>query len=153
MDQTIAHPTAARGRFRSVLIFAVIAGGGLASCASVEEKHLDSWTGQPVAALEGHPNLVTLPVVRTITPDGTRLWRYVDGFDPVKCAEGNRIVSADINFKTYERFAVCMGQKSACNHVFYIKNSVIDRYALIATGNALCASSTKWSPGQRGSAY
>jgi hypothetical protein len=153
MAKTIARKTAAQGRFRSLVIFGAIWGFGLAGCASVQEKHLDRWTGQPIALLEGHPNLVTLPVVRTIMPDGTRLLRYVDGFDPLKCAEGNRIVSTDINFKTYERFSVCMGQKSACNHVFYIKNNVIDRYALIATGNALCRSSAKWSPGQRGSTY
>ena len=150
MDNTIACKAAAQGRFRSLVIFAAVWGFGLAGCASVQEKHLDRWTGQPIEALEGHSNLVTLPVVRTIMPDGTRLWRYADGSDPLKCAEGNRIVSTDINFKTYERFSVCMGQKSACNHVFYIKNKVIDRYALIATGNALCRSSEKWSPDQRG---
>jgi len=152
MDNTIARETAAQARFWFLVVFSAVWGFGLAGCASVQEKRLDRWTGQPIAALEGHPNLVTLPFVRTTMPDGTRLWRYVDGFDPLKCAEGNRIVSTDINFTTYERFSVCMGQKSACNHVFFIKNNVIDRYALIATGNALCRS-TKWNLDQRGSTY
>lgn len=143
---------AAKNRSRPIVILSAILGFGLSACATVKETHLDVWLGQPIAKLGGHPNLMALPVVRTITPDGTRLWRYVDGVDPSRCSEGNRIFSADVNYKTYERFAVCMSGKTACNHIFYIVDATVVNYALIATGDAICNSSAKWSPGYRGSA-
>lgn len=136
--------------FRWLPRIAITATLGLAACSSVQEKHLSHWQGQPLAALEQHPTFGSLPVIRTATPDGTLIWRYVQGFDPLKCAEGNRVVSSDINFKSYERFSICMGQKSACNHVFYVKDKLIKNYALVATGGASCTSGVKWSPGHRG---
>ena len=123
---------------------------GLAACSSVQEKHLSRWQGQPLAALEQHPTFGSMPVIRTVTPDGTLIWRYVQGFDPLKCAEGNRVVSSDINFKSYERFSICMGQKPACNHIFYVKDKLIKNYALVGTGGARCTSGAKWSPDNRG---
>jgi hypothetical protein len=136
----------------SRVMLAAILGFSLSGCAAVQETHLDGWLGQPVATLAGHPNLAALPVIRTITPDGTRLWRYLDGFDTSKCSEGNRIFSSDVNYKTYERFAVCMSGKAACNHIFYIINATVVNYALIATGDASCKSNAKWGPGYRGGA-
>jgi hypothetical protein len=123
---------------------------GLAACSSVQEKHLNRWEGQPLAALERHPIFGSLPAIRTVTPDGTLIWRYVQGFDPLKCSEGNRVVSSDINFKSYERFSICMDKKSACNHIFYAKDKLVKNYALVATGGARCTSGSKWNPDHRG---
>ena len=141
----------AAGRCRLKVMLTLLI-SGLSGCASVQETHLNGWIGQPLAALTSHPTLMALPVVRTITPDGSRLWRYVDGFNPSKCSEGSRVFSADVSYKTYERFAVCMSGEAACNHIFHIANTKIVSYSLIATGVAICNSNAKWSPGYRGAA-
>ena len=37
----------------------------------MRQADLDAWVGQPVAALETHPFFVTVPVVKTVSSDGT----------------------------------------------------------------------------------
>jgi len=53
----------------------------LCGCATmgVHDEDVNAWAGRPVSDLDKHPIFVTIPAVRTATPDGTEIRNYVNG--------------------------------------------------------------------------
>src|SRR5271170_6986939 len=110
----------------------------LSGCATVHQEDLDSWKGVPVAELEKHPFLMTLPVVRTVATDGTEIRRYVNGRNIASCSGGGSVFNGIVNMATYSTFSNCMQTFAACNAVFYIKGGYIQDVAAIGTGGMRC---------------
>jgi hypothetical protein len=81
---------------------------GLAGCARVHQEDLDAWRGVPVSELEAQPFFLTLPVVRTVTSDGTEIRRYVNGRNVSSCSGGGAVFKGTIDSATYNTFSECM---------------------------------------------
>lgn len=92
-----------------VLLTAILAGCG---SLVVRQADLDAWIGQPIAALEAHPIFLTMPVVKTVTSDGTEIWNFVNGADVAGCSGGASVYSGTVNFATYTTFSNCMAKKN-----------------------------------------
>jgi hypothetical protein len=118
----------------------------------VHQEDVDAWTGAPVAALETHPIFMTMPVVRTVTSDGTEVRRYVNGRNLSSCSGGGAVFNGTIDAATYNTFSNCMQTFAACNNIFYIKNGYVQQYTAIGTGGLGCYTDASLRPGFRGSA-
>lgn len=118
----------------------------VAGCGTVRQIDLDSWVGQPVAALETHPFFITVPVVKTVASDGTEIWNYVNGAEIGSCSRGGSIFSGPVNFATYTSFSNCVAQTMACNNIFYIKDKVVLRFIPVGTGGARCMTDETLQP-------
>ena len=110
---------------RSPLVTAVCV--ALSGCATVHQEDFDAWKGAPVAALETHPILMTMPVVRTVASDGTEIRRYVNGGKVSSCSGGGAVFKGAID-ATYDSFSSCMQTFAACNNIFYIKDGYVQQY-------------------------
>lgn len=121
------------------------------ACASVRQVDLDSWVGQPVVALETHPVFLTVPVVKTVASDGTEIWNYVNGANLGQCSGGGAVWGKQVNYASYSQFSSCIQRFAACNNIFYIKGSRIQRYTPIGTGGASCYTTEQLQPQFRGS--
>ena len=69
-------------RFTALVMCLIV----LEGCAAVHQEDLDAWRGVPVSELEAQPFFLTLPVVRTVTSDGTEIRRYVKGYSGLGAA-------------------------------------------------------------------
>jgi hypothetical protein len=114
-------------------LFAILSG-----CATVRQVDLDSWVGQPVAALETHPVFLTIPVVKTQTSDGTEIWNYVNGRNIGSCTGGGSVYAGRVDFATYNKFSSCVSGFAACNNIFYIRDGRIVRYTPVGSGGMRC---------------
>lgn len=120
----------------------------LFGCGSlvVRQVDLDAWVDQPIAALEAHPIFLTMPVVKTVTSDGTEIWNFVNGADTGGCSGGGSVFSGTVNFATYTTFSNCMARRMACNNIFYIKEKTVRRYVPVGTGGARCVTDATLQP-------
>src|SRR5438105_4789228 len=118
----------------------IAAGAGLVipACMAVREADLRSWQGRPVAELEKHPVFLTMPVVRTVTSDGTEIRNYVAARNAGKCSPDGSIFSSNVTHDAYNQFISCMQAYATCQNIFAIKAGVIERYTPIGTGGAGC---------------
>jgi hypothetical protein len=132
-------------RLPAISLFALLAG-----CASVRQVDLDSWIGQPVAALETHPIFITVPVLKTIASDGTEIWNYVNGANVGQCTGGGNVYGRQLSSTSYTQFASCMQQFAACNNIFYIRGGIVQRYTPIGTGGMRCYTTEQLQPNYRG---
>src|SRR5579863_2289143 len=142
-------------RFWSAVTVTITMAGGclaLSGCAAVHQEDLDAWKGAPVAELEKHPFLMTLPVVRTVASDGTEIRRYINGRNIESCSGGGAVFKGVVDSATYNTFSNCMQTFAACNAVFYIKDGHIQDVAAIGTGGMRCYTDETLRPGFRGSA-
>ena len=73
----------------------------LTACPSVRQADLDARAGQPVSALEKHPVFLTMPVVRTVTSDGTEIRNYINGRNVARCSGGGNVFASSVDFATY----------------------------------------------------
>ena len=135
-------------RFTALLMCVIV----LQGCAGVQQEDLDAWKGVPVSELEAQPFFLTLPVVRTVTSDGTEIRRYINGRNISSCSGGGAVFKGTIDSATYNTFSECMQAFAACNNIFYIKNGYVQQYLAIGTGGVRCLTTAELRPGYRGSA-
>jgi hypothetical protein len=146
-------PTATGGLLTAIwLMAALFVYLALSACATVHQEDLDAWVGHPVSDLEKHPILLTMPVVRTTTSDGTEIRDYVNGRNFSECSAGGTMFAGQVNFATYNNFTSCMQRFAACHGIFYIKNGVIDHVSAIGTGGMRCYTNETLRPGFSGAA-
>lgn len=124
----------------------------ITACVSVRQEDRDAWIGQPVSKLDLHPVFLTIPVVRTITPDGTEIRNYINGQNIGYCSNSGSIYSGMISYASYNSFVSCVSKFAACNNIFYIKNGVVKQYTPIGTGGASCYTNDAARPDFNGSA-
>src|SRR5690349_19137497 len=116
----------------------------------VHQEDLDAWVGQPSAMLDRHPFFLTLPVVRTVTPDGTQIRNYVNGANISNCSGSGAIYGSDVSFATYNQFVACIQRAAACNNIFYIKDDRVVQYVPVGTGGVRCITDARLRPGFSG---
>jgi hypothetical protein len=93
----------------------------IAGCASVRQADLDAWRDAPVAALDSHAVFATLPVNRTVFPNGVEVRNYVNTGGATSCPTAPLAGG----FQT----ARCTGTQAPCNNLFYIKEGRVLSYA------------------------
>ena len=130
----------------AIIVFAISA------CVSVRQEDRISWIGQPVSKLDLHPVFLTIPVVRTITPDGTEIRNYVNGQNIGYCSNSGSIYNGLIPYASYNSFSACASRFAACNNIFYIKGGIVKQYTPIGTGGASCYTTDASKPDFNGSA-
>lgn len=133
---------------RTALVLTLVA--ALAGCASVRQEDLDAWVGQPVSVLETHPVFITIPVVKTVTSDGTQIWNYVNSANIAACSGGGGVYGSTINYAQYNQFASCVQRLVACNNIFFIRDGKVQRYTPVGTGGAMCYTNEKLQPNSKG---
>jgi len=134
-------------RFAMLILSTLMAFG----CASVHQDDLDTWKGRPVSDIEKHPIFVTMPVVRTVTSDGTELRDYVNGQNVAQCSSGGTVFNGVVNMASYNSFMSCTQKIQACHGIFTIKNGTVESLSAIGTGGARCYSNESMRPGFSGS--
>jgi hypothetical protein len=96
------------------------------------QEDVDAWTGAPVAALETHPIFMTMPVVRTVTSDGTEVRRYVNGRNFSSCSGGGAVFNGTIDMATYNTFSNCMQTFAAPISIRYAKHVLRCRISVLS---------------------
>lgn len=144
----------------------VLASFVLIGCASVRQEDLSAWNNQPISALETHPVFNTIPLVKTVTSDGTELWNFVNGAHTSSCSASagitsntlgtslvsrSTIQSSYVTQAQYNAFSSCSARFLACNNIFTVKNGRVIRYTPIGTGGARCYTNDMLKPGFSGS--
>jgi hypothetical protein len=130
----------------------IIASLFISGCQSVHQEDLVSWEGAPVSALDAHPFFLTLPMVRTVTADGTEIRNYVNGRNIGSCGGGGSVYGGTVDMATYRQFSSCTSPFAACNNIFYIKNGRIIRYTPTGSGGTHCMTNEQLRPGFTGPA-
>lgn len=115
----------------------------IAGCASVRPADLDAWVGQPVSALDTQPFFLTLPVVKTMTPEGIEIRNYVNGMDTASCSGFG---SSYVNYSSWSTTQSCVAQFRACNNIFYIRDGRVLSYRPTPSGGARCATDARVRP-------
>ncbi len=123
----------------------------LIGCATVRQEDLNAWVGQPVSALDIHPVWITVPLVRTITPDGVEIRNYINGAQVSTCSRGGVVTGGVVDYATYTSFTQCMAREMACHNIFVIRNGVVERYTPVGRGGAMCYTTSALQPGFNGS--
>ena len=124
----------------------------LTSCASqpgVRSEDLEAWVGVPVTELDKHPFFLTVPLVRTMTPDGIEIRNYVNGRNVSSCSNNGAVFSGTISFANYNSFTSCMTNFAACNNIFYIRQGKVEAYVPVGTGGSGCMTDARLRPGFR----
>ena len=119
----------------------------LAACVSVREADTSAWVGAPISALDKHPVFITLPMVRTVTPDGTEIRNYINGGNIAMCSGGGDVYSGIQNFSSYSAFSTCMARFAACNNLFYVRGGKVQSYVPTGTGGGVCYTDERTRPG------
>ena len=119
---------------------------GLLGCASVDKADLAAWTGQSVVALENHPFFAALPLVMTQTSDGTALRHYVEGANLGPCLGHRPDTRGMVDYSSYTEVASCLERLASCGHVFALRDGRVVRYAVAATGGAVCRTNESMRP-------
>ena len=136
-------------RLRTLLAFLAVT---IASCAplmGVREGDLEAWVGVPASELDRHPFFITVPLVKTMTPDGTEIRNYVNGRNFASCTNTGAVFGGTISFASYNSFTSCMANFAACNNIFYIKQSKVEAYVPVGTGGLRCYTDARLRPGFR----
>jgi hypothetical protein len=120
------------------------------ACTGVREADLQAWQGAPASELDLHPIFITVPVIRTISSDGTEIRNYVNGRNTGECTGGGSIVGPTINQTSFSQFMTCMQGFAACNNIFYIKDGRVIRYTPVGTGGMRCYTDERLRPGFHG---
>ena len=129
---------------------AVLLMASLLGCATVHPEDTEAWVGQPVTVLEKHPLFLTMPVVKTRASDGTEIWNYVSGRDVSSCSQNGALFGRRVTWGTYTGFVDCTSRFQACNNIFYIKDSRVQRVVVMPSGGALCSTDQRFLPGYSG---
>ena len=129
----------------------LVAVGLLAGCGSVHQEDLDAWVGQPVSLLDIQPFFLTLPVVKTVTPDGIEIRNYVNGANTASCwgsgfGEADAYNQQYITYANFTQVQSCISQFSACNNIFYIKDGRVIEYVPTPSGRARCMTDDRVRP-------
>jgi hypothetical protein len=119
-------------------------------CQTVHQEDLVAWEGAPVFALDAHPFFLTLPMVRTVTADGTEIRNYVNGANVEGCGGGGSVYGGTVSMATYQQFTSCTSRFAACNNIFYIKDGRVIRYTPVGSGGARCKTYEQLRPGFKG---
>ena len=124
----------------------------VSGCQTVHQEDLASWEGAPVSDLDTHPIFITIPMVRTVTSDGTEIRNYINGASVGSCSGGGGVYTGVVSMATYQQFSSCMARFAACHGIFYIKDGRVVRATAIGTGGARCYTNETFRPGFRGPA-
>lgn len=102
----------------------------LSACSSlvVHQQDLDAWVGAPVEALDTHAFFITVPMSRTLGPNGVEIRNYVHGADVSSCFSNAGAIRSG-NFVNSSAFTSCSSGQVVCNNVFYIKDGKVLEYA------------------------
>lgn len=119
----------------------------LVGCLSVHPEDQAAWVGVPVVELDKQPMFLTMHVVRTVASDGTEIRNYVNGHSVASCSRNGSVYAGVIDYGSYQEFTSCMSGFTACNNIFYIKNSIVTGYTPIGTGGARCFTDERAQPG------
>lgn len=130
-----------RVRTAAVLAAVVVLGG----CLTVRQEDLTSWVGQPVVELDTHPVFLTMPVVKTVTPQGIEIRNYVNGRNLASCSAGG-FATNNGGFVNASTFNACTQNFAACNNIFYIKDGKIIEYAPTGSGGMRCFTNETLQP-------
>lgn len=117
---------------------------------TVRPEDLKAWTGVAVEELDKHPFFVTVPLVKTIAPDGTEIRNYVNGRNIAACTNSGVVFGGSTSFANYGSFTSCMSNFAACNNIFYIRQGKVESYVPIGTGGSQCYTDARLQPGFRG---
>ena len=127
----------------ALAIMGLILGG----CAGlVRQSDLDSWVGQPVAALDQQSFFLTLPMIRTKSSGGVEIRNYVNGRNVRSCFGSAYSYGTYTSYSNYSATATCVGKKAACNNIFYIKNGKVLEYRPTGSGGAICFTDSRVLP-------
>jgi hypothetical protein len=129
----------------AVALAAVVALGG---CLTVRQEDLASWAGQPVVELDTHPVFLTMPVIKTVTPQGIEIRNYVNGRQLASCSAGGFAVNNG-GFVNASTFNACSQNFAACNNIFYIKDGRVVEYAPTGSGGMRCFTNESLQPRRR----
>ena len=107
----------------------------LLSCATqpprkvVRQVDLDAWRNVPVGALDTHSFFITIPLVKTITPDGIEIRNYVNKKNISNCyGNANVNVNSYLSYANYNEFTRCSSGAWGCDNIFYIKDGLVLDY-------------------------
>ena len=121
----------------------------LAGCATVNQVHqrdLDAWVGAPVGALDTHSFFITLPMIKTLTPEGIEIRNYPNKRNIDQCFGGGGVnVGGYSTYANYNSYTRCAGGLVGCDNIFYIKDAIVREY--VPTGN--CRTDSFLQPEQR----
>jgi hypothetical protein len=136
-------------RFPFYLLLLTIAAASCAPTPTVRPEDLKAWTGVAVEELDKHPFFVTVPVVKTIAPDGTEIRNYVNGRNTAACTSSGAVFGGTTSFANYGSFTSCMANFAACNNIFYIRQGKVESYVPVGTGGLQCSTDARLQPGFR----
>jgi hypothetical protein len=115
----------------------------LMGCAQVRQQDLDAWVGKPVGALDTHSVFLTIPMVKTVTPEGIEIRNYVNKVGVSSCAAsgfgtsnangtgtvmGNTLNAQTMSYSNFNAFQNCSSRMVGCDNIFYIKNKKVIEY-------------------------
>lgn len=101
----------------------------LTGCAHVHQSDVDAWSGVPVGALDTHSLFITLPMIRTVSPEGIEIRNY-----PNKKAVGRCLgyaqpgMTGASSYASYMAFSNCNSELKGCDNIFYIKDGKVVEY-------------------------
>lgn len=102
----------------------------LAGCATGGSKDQGPWAGQPVAALDSHPYLQTLPMVKMVTAGGGEVRNYQSRANTYQCyTEGGVRAGQALSQNAYGLVMECTGRSAGCDHVFTVRDGKVLTYS------------------------
>ena len=125
----------------------------LSSCSpglGVRQVDLDAWKNIPVIALDTHSFFMTVPMIKTITPDGLEIRIYSNSKSLTQCVEsGNVNANGYFDYASYSEYTTCSSNTMACENIFYIKDGSVVEYVPVSKGGARCFTNETVQPEPR----
>lgn len=110
---------------KMILVGGLVA--GLVGCGTVRT---DAWTGRGVDALDAHPLLRTLPMLRMIDANGLEQRTYQSRANAPQCyAEGGVVPGRLMTAATHGQTLECTSRSSGCDFVFTLREGRVVRQA------------------------
>jgi hypothetical protein len=101
----------------------------LAGCAGSKPADRSGWAGQPLRALDGHPYLATLPMLRTPGTTGGETRTYQSRANTYQCYTEANVRSGDLlSQATHAQVLACTSRSSGCDHVFGVRDGQVTGY-------------------------
>lgn len=115
----------------------------LTACAThqspfVSQADLDAWRGVPVAALDSHSLFVTVPMIKTITPEGLEIRNYSNKVAASTCgglgfgsANATRTRNSSMAYGQFSQLQNCTAGMRGCDNIFYIRDGKVLEYKAV----------------------
>jgi hypothetical protein len=114
--------------------------GGCATHQSpfVSQADLDAWRDVPVAALDRHSLFLTVPMIRTVAPDGLEIRNYSNKVYASRCggstfgtASAGRAGSNTVAYGQFTQMQSCTAGMTGCDNLFYIRDGKVLEYKAV----------------------